>query len=292
MNLPSHGNTPRPRQSSARTSVLLAAALALATAPSPAAAFWRLPCAAPVVVERADPIEQPGAVSRHAHTVMGSSAFDFRMDYAATQQARCSTCKAVEDRSSYWVPPLYYHDAANGSFTPVGQAGGALVYYLQRTDPRDPGYDESGGGKGLLAFPEGFRMIAGTPTRRNKTTVGGAGEGEDGGEELNPVSFVCLGVDGAATPELPAQNCPGGMRAQLTFPSCWDGVNLDAPDHKSHMAYPSGLDTGFCPPSHPKRFITVFMEVLWNVDDFKDQWHDSGDGDGGKQRQPFVFSHG
>ena len=21
------------------------------------------------------------------------------------------------------------------------------------------------------------------------------------------------------------------------FPQCWDGVNLDAPDHKSHMAY-------------------------------------------------------
>ncbi len=244
-----------------------------------ASAFWRLPCASPVVVERADPIEEPGMVSRHAHTVMGSDAFNFTMDYAGTQErATCSTCKAVEDLSSYWVPNLYYH-AENGSFVPVHQAGGALIYYLQRTDPKDPEYAD---GKGLIAFPEDFRMIAGSPTRRNKTTAGD-GDG-DGDAEVSPASFVCLGVDGPATPELPAQNCPGGMRAQLTFPSCWDGVNLDSPDHKSHMAYPSGMDTGFCPPSHPKRFITVFMEVLWEVDEFKDQWY--GDS------QPFVFSHG
>ena len=25
----------------------------------------------------------------------------------------------------------------------------------------------------------------------------------------------------------------------VEFPQCWDGVNLDSPDHKSHMAYPS-----------------------------------------------------
>ncbi|KAK7747605.1 hypothetical protein SLS62_009016 [Diatrype stigma] len=294
----SSSSTLWPRRFSTSASILHL--LLLATAPSPAAAFWRLPCAAPVVVERADPIEQPGLVSRHAHTVMGSAAFDFRMDsnstaLAAQQQQSCSTCKAVEDGSNYWVPTLYYHDAANGSFAPVAQAGGALIYYLQRTDPRDPEYDAEKGGKGLLAFPEGFRMVAGTPTRRNKTM---GGDERDGGgniiQEPNPVSFACLGVDGPATPELPAHNCPGGMRAQLTFPSCWDGVRLDAPDHKSHMAYPSGLDTGFCPPSHPKRFITIFMEVLWNVDEFKDQWGGGGEGggDGGKQRQPFVFSHG
>ncbi|WP_309624448.1 DUF1996 domain-containing protein [Methylibium sp.] len=32
------------------------------------------------------------------------------------------------------------------------------------------------------------------------------------------------------------------------FPQCWDGKNLDSPDHKSHMAYPSD---GGCPRSHP-----------------------------------------
>lgn len=34
-------------------------------------AFWRLPCAAPLVTERADPIVNPGKVAGHVHTIMG-----------------------------------------------------------------------------------------------------------------------------------------------------------------------------------------------------------------------------
>lgn len=139
----------------------------------------------------------------------------------------------------------------------------------QRQDEKDPEYE-----KGLLAFPKDFRMIAGNPDNRNASDS----------LEQKAVSFVCLGVDGPATPTLPDRNCPNGLRTQLVFPSCWDGENLDAPDHKSHMAYPSRVDSGECPASHPKRFITIFYEVTWNVDDFKDAWH--GDS------QPFVFSNG
>lgn len=41
----------------------------------------------------------------------------------------------------------------------------------------------------------------------------------------------------------------------VQFPQCWDGVNLDSPDHRSHMAFASGSG---CPSSHPVRvpFIT------------------------------------
>ncbi|KAJ3577887.1 hypothetical protein NPX13_g2680 [Xylaria arbuscula] len=231
-------------------------------------AFWRLPCSSPVVVERADPIDDVGVVSRHIHTVMGSNAFNFTMNYHDMQTATCSTCKAVEDLSSYWVPTLYYH-AQNGSLLPVEQVGGALIYYLQRTDPNDPNAAE-----GLIPFPEDFRMIAGSKMNRNYTDT----------PEQNAVSFVCLGTEGPATYALPKQNCPGGLRTQLIMPSCWDGKNVDSPDHKSHMAYPSGIDHGACPDSHPRRFITIFYEVTWSVDEFKDQWY--GD------QQPFVFSHG
>ncbi|KAI0390448.1 WSC domain-containing protein [Xylariaceae sp. FL0594] len=231
-------------------------------------AFFRLPCSSPVVVERSDPIVDPGAVAKHLHTVMGSDAFNFTMSYADTQAAACSTCKAVEDRSSYWVPTLFYH-AQNGSFIPVKQTGGALIYYLQRSDSKDPNYKE-----GLIPFPKDFRMVAGNPYSRNFTDT----------NEQRAVSFVCLGVQGPATYELPKQNCPGGLRAQLTMPSCWDGVNVDSADHKSHMAYPSVLDNGYCPQSHPRRFVTLFYEVVWSVDDFKDMWY--GDG------QPFVLSTG
>ncbi|KAI1500311.1 hypothetical protein F5X99DRAFT_419291 [Biscogniauxia marginata] len=244
------------------------ALIGLVALTSHASAFWRLPCSSPVVVERADPIMDEGKASTHCHTVMGSNAFNFTMDYDLTQTATCSTCKVVEDLSSYWVPNLYYH-AENGSFIPVKQNGGALIYYLQRTDENDPNPEE-----GLIAFPKDFRMIAGDINNRNNSNS----------VEQQAVSFACLGHDGPATPELPNQNCPNGLRAQLSFPSCWDGVNLDSSDHKSHMTYPSGMDTGFCPKSHPKRFITIFYEVTWNVDDFKDMWY--------SDKQPFVFSNG
>jgi hypothetical protein len=190
------------------------------------------------------------------------------MSYADTQKAVCSSCTVTKDFSNYWVPHLYYK-AQNGSFIDVKPNGGATIYYLQRSDPKDPEFSN-----GLLAFPEGLRMLAGNPYLRSYTDV----------QEQQAVSYVCLGVSGPETHEFPNQNCPSGLRSQIFFPSCWDGVNLDSPDHKSHMAYPSRYNSGECPPSHPKRFISLFYEVIWNTPDFADIWYDG--------HQPFVWSTG
>jgi hypothetical protein len=143
------------------------------------------------------------------------------------------------------------------------------MIFSQRQDERDPEYS-----KGLLAFPEGFRMLAGNPLLRNYTDT----------LEQQAISFACLGVSGPETPHFPAQNCPQGLRTQVFFPSCWDGVNFDSPDHKSHMAYPSGYNSGFCPTSHPKRFVSLFYEITWDTADFADMWYDG--------HQPFVLSSG
>jgi hypothetical protein len=71
---------------------------------SPAAAFFRLPCAAPIVIQRADPVVNPGQISSHVHTVMGGDGFGFEMNYAAIQKSTCSSCTVIEDNSNYWVP--------------------------------------------------------------------------------------------------------------------------------------------------------------------------------------------
>jgi Domain of unknown function (DUF1996) len=94
----------------------------------PASAFFRMPCSNPLVVERADPVVNPGAISGHVHTIMGGSGFGFSMDYAQARAAACSTCFVQQDKSNYWVPSLYFH-AANGSFISVPQSGGATIYY-------------------------------------------------------------------------------------------------------------------------------------------------------------------
>ena len=54
----------------------------------------------------------------------------------------------------------------------------------------------------------------------------------------------------------------------MFFPACWDGVNLDSPDHMSHMAYPDGIDNGLCPPSHPIHLVSIFYEVYFSVAPF------------------------
>lgn len=75
-----------------------------------------------------------------------------------------------------------------------------------------------------------------------------------------------------------------GLRAELVFPSCWDGKNLDSPNHKSHMAYPDGVDHGKCPPSHPKRMVTLFFEILFNIKQWDNYWTGN--------QHPFVLSTG
>jgi hypothetical protein len=102
------------------------------------------------------------------------------------------------------------------------------------------------------------------------------------------VSWVCLNyaTSSPQTPAIPNTNCPDGLRAQVFFPSCWDGVNLDSANHKDHVAYPDHMDSGDCPASHPVRFISIFYEVIWNINDFADMWwHSDGS-------HPFVLSVG
>jgi hypothetical protein len=121
-------------------------------------------------------------------------------------------------------------------------------------------------------------MIAGSPfDRSDKGTI-----------ETHARSFACLNYNAPGTPQtygFPTTKCPNGIRAQVYFPSCWDGVNLDSPDHKSHVAYPTQeYDNGPCPATHPVRIISIFIEVTWHTEQFDDMWY--GDS------QPFVFSFG
>jgi hypothetical protein len=123
-------------------------------------------------------------------------------------------------------------------------------------------------------------MVAGDPFKRNATS-------DFAGQAI---SYACLNCNAPPTPEtadFPTTNCPDGLRAQVFSPSCWDGVNLDSPHHISHMAYPvTAYNDGSCPESHPVHLISLFYEVVWNVDAFSGMWY-NGDGE-----QPFVWAQG
>jgi len=121
----------------------------------------------------------------------------------------------------------------------------------------------------------GFRLVAGHSTRRSFS----------GSVEDQAVSYTCLG-----NPYSPEMNrfptdkyfCSNGLRVQLYFPMCWNGKDMDSPDHQSHMAYSTMYNGGDCPPTHPELIPIIFFEVSYSVDKFPH----------GKGTNPFVWSCG
>jgi len=94
--------------------------------------------------------------------------------------------------------------------------------------------------------------------------------------------------DSSDTAEFPNKPCPGGIRATVIFPSCWDGKNTDSPDHQSHVAYQPGsaLAGDQCPTTHPVRIPQVMYEIMYDTSGFADPaYYKDG-------KQPLVYSFG
>lgn len=150
-------------------------------------------------------------------------------------------------------------------------------------------------GEDIKAFPQGFQMIAGDTNRRNYSVGTGDYEQPDPDKSLwralnqvtqtdlaqRALGFNCLDYTKAAEGSLyrhflPSKdyidaNCPDGIRFELMFPSCWDGVSLDSEDHMSHVAYPDLVMNGDCPSDFPVRLPGLFYETIWDMAAFKDK---------------------
>ena len=96
------------------------------------------------------------------------------------------------------------------------------------------------------------------------------------------VSFRCIDAnnDLNETHYMNDTDCVNGLRAQLNFQSCWDGVNLYL-ENSHHVAYLSEIDNGVCPPDHPIQLPHLFFEVLY--------WTNDIDQSAGGE---FVFANG
>jgi len=113
----------------------------------------------------------------------------------------------------------------------------------------------------------------------------------------------CVGTND--TTSFPNHFCEGGIRTTISFPTCWDGVNLDSPDHRSHVAYADipfepyfppvvtgqpytpAMERGKCPDSHPVKLPQLMYEIMWDTRPFnkKELWGEDGS-------QPFVYAMG
>jgi hypothetical protein len=229
--------------------------------------LFKIFCAGlPLFRGRVDTIVEPGAVSNHVHRVSGGSGFapeavnaDPITVYNHLRQAKCSTCSIpIVDMTAYWHPDLYYM-WPNKSLSLI-PTGGLTVYYEGRQGNGNQSNPQ------IKAFPPGFRMTAGDPFRRsfNSSIVA-----------QTAVQVACL----AAQPNKetngfpdPSLYCLNGMRMQVYFPQCWNGKDIDSPNHQSHVAYPiDRYDNGDCPPGFPVRLMSVFFEAFYSTGDFPQQ---------------------
>jgi hypothetical protein len=102
----------------------------------------------------------------------------------------------------------------------------------------------------VRAFPPGLRMIAGNPAATGSQPVGG---------------WICRPTYTGVFGSVPTA-CPDGrVGLRLYFPQCWDGVRLDSPDHRSHVAYAAN---GRCPAGHPVALpeISYHLEYALGAD--------------------------
>ncbi|CAI6308259.1 unnamed protein product [Periconia digitata] len=264
--------------------------------------FIRFGCSQ-LVVERTDPLVNPGySPSPHMHQIVGGNSFNVTMDpstFDPPQTSTCTSCIYKEDTSNYWTASIYFRSPENGTFkrvpqkangrmngTLLPQDGGLTVYYMR------PFGGATGINKTTRAFTPGFRMLAGDPTLRANNT-----------KTPFAICHRCLkesegimGGNGAPcdrndTPYFPKKPCPGGIRATVIFPSCWDGVNVDSPDHRTHVTYAQEGGLGAlagdkCPDSHPVRIPQVMYEIMFDTRQFNDEkyWADGN--------QPLVYSFG
>ena len=183
-----------------------------------------------------DPIvypDRPGA--SHPHTFLGNTTTTAATTVASLR-AGTSSCKVAGDLSGYWMPTLYNGDKV------VMPVGPQVIYY--KTNLVD--YTS------VRPFPTGLRFVVGSPSATADDFKNGPGyvAGWECGDSYHNIDFPAT--------------CPAGSRLNIRFqaPSCWDGLHLDSPDHKSHMAYP--VD-GRCTKDHPVALPMIEFKMAFPV---------------------------
>ncbi|KAI1172250.1 hypothetical protein F4777DRAFT_590656 [Nemania sp. FL0916] len=243
---------------------------------APVQAGLRFGCSS-LTIQRIDPVVEPGQTpSAHVHHIVGGNAFNATMTGDVGARATCTTCEMSEDFSNYWTAVLYFKHPTNGSYhrVPVvnnaalapNTKGGMTIYYTPQ--------------QYITAFPPGFRMTVGSPAT---STL------QDAQKHIG-LRFNCLTTllnRGPEMADFPDRPCPAGIFAVHHFPACWDGKNLDSPDHQSHM-YNTITRDGFtnappCPASHPVRMPQLTYETVWDTTKFNGLWSQG-------MPQPFVWS--
>ena len=184
-----------------------------------------------------DPIVYPGQAGvSHLHTFFGNDQASASSTGDSLIGSGNSTCAGgTLNRTAYWSPTMI--DIRTGQ--PV-VATSSLFYYKLGYLGVKP--------NSVQVFPKGLRIIAGDS--KNTAPVGG------------PYFRVECASGGGNQGSIPSCSIGDTVNFAVVFPQCWDGVNLDSPDHKSHMAYATGNG---CPSTHPVALPEITLNVGYKV---------------------------
>lgn len=172
-----------------------------------------------------DPIVYPGQPGKaHLHAFFGNDKVDAFSTYDSLRSNGGGSCRGgIANRSGYWFPALLDPSGK------VVQPTEIHSYYKSEYYGLSPSQ--------IQKWPDGLRMVAG-----NMAASPSAPQ--------NNFLFGWKCVNGSQKSHT-IPNCssdPDGVENFVSFNQCWDGVNLDSPDHRSHTAMPT---RGGCPSSHP-----------------------------------------
>jgi hypothetical protein len=193
-----------------------------------------------------DPIVFPAQPGKsHLHAFFGNPTTNAFSTIDSIMAAPTSACMGgTVNHTAYWQPAII--DTLDGS--PVAPDD-AILYYKTGA---------AGNPKALIqAFPAGLRIVAGDATSFGP---------QDGISSYSCVRDGDPSMDGSQLYGKSIPNCPAGSRlwAAVKFPNCWDGKNLDSPNHKSHMSYVD-WPTQKCPAAYPVPLPEIVITARYQV---------------------------
>ena len=232
-------------------------------APDVVGAF-RFGCSAGQVLAD-DPIVYPGQPGMsHLHQFFGNTGANAASDYTSLRTTGESTCMSKLNRSAYWQPAMV--DGSSNVVKP------SWAIYYKRYPVTSPLCQQQG--DECVAVPYGLRFIFGYDLVTNTPATGSLFwqcVSNDGNTVTNPTS---------ATMTAALNGCPIGaqLEARIEAPDCWDGVRLDSPNHRAHVAFAT-YDNGVlrCPTGFPKVIPQFTLAAFWTVTSNVGTWRLSSD---------------
>jgi len=210
-----------------------------------------------------DPIVYPGQPGRsHLHQFYGNTSANANSTFASLRASGDSTCNnmgngTAANRSAYWIPAML---DGKGH---VVQPDYVQVYYKREpTGPGTPCDPQNPRNHGIcvgipngLKFIFGFDMLGGDPrTQAGNYKCTGAGAKPVTVRNLEEVKNYCT--------------VGSHLVATIHTPKCWDGKNLDSPNHRSHLSdVRRNRNTGIikCPKTHPYYMPQFTLGVFYRV---------------------------